>query len=109
MKKKLNLRKETVAMLDGMNEVRGGGTVLVSYQSNCNLCPSAVATQCNTGCTACPSKGDTCWNRTIGCVELTKETQVMLLCQSNATCEANPCRITNGDTEPCFPQTFPCA
>ncbi len=28
-------------MLDGMNEVRGGGgSVAVSFQSNCNLCPT---------------------------------------------------------------------
>ncbi len=56
MKKKLNLKKETVAMLDGMNDVRGGGgTVAVSFQSNCNLCP----TQNNTcWCTRTPACDD---------------------------------------------------
>ena len=71
MKKKLELKKETVATLDGMGEVRGGGgTVIVSYQSNCNMCPTMdVFTQCNTRCTLCPTNADTCGNpTTTGCI-----------------------------------------
>ncbi len=49
-------------MLDGMNDVRGGGTVaatfsqcnmcLVSY-TDCNLCPTGKGLSCESGCGAC--------------------------------------------------------
>ncbi len=102
MKKKLELKKETVAMLDGMNEVRGGGTVLVSYQSNCNLCPTDNNACWLTKTPACdpePEKSNKCYSE-------------IMVCQVNPSKEIGLCKpiesLIAGCSAVCLANTVQC-
>ena len=88
MKKKLNLRKETVAMLDGMNDVRGGGgSVAVSFQSNCF---------------ACQSNQNGCWETKTPVCDAPSPTTIGQTCVLSGMPESCPCIATQG------PETCTC-
>ncbi len=97
MKKKLNLKKETVAMLDGMGEVRGGGgTVAASVNSNCFACPT-MANTCNSDCTLCPTKRNDCAGPTDPYL-----TNPYGECGAGSTMAATPCQSHKQYEVSCF-------
>ena len=61
----MELNKETMARLDNMNEIRGGGVVTDNSCQSCtggtcgtdSACPTCVGATCNGGasCPACPA------------------------------------------------------